>query len=1074
VLATHIVGGEMNYKSLGNDNYEITLTVYRDCYNGQAPFDNPAHIGVFDRDNNLLSTFLMYLSAPIENIPNAINSPCLVAPTEVCYEVARYTEVVSLQAIAGGYQLAYQRCCRNHTIINVQNPGAMGATITANIPDPFTTPVDANPVFNNLPPNFICLDAPFIFDHSATDPDGDVLVYELCIPYDGASQNNPMPSTPSPPPYDPIVYQFPYSISNFLGGVPMTINSMTGIIHAVPSTLGQFVYGIRVKEYRNGNYIGETRREFQVNVQECGTITIAGIFSPTIACGSPMASFLNLSYGAGSYSWNFGDPASGSNNTSTLAMPSHVYTDTGSFQVQLIAFSSIDPACNDTDYGVVYVYPEFNTLFSTNNIHCSPTFHFNDLSYGVDGAADYWYWDFGDGQSSGLQDPSHLYMFPGIYNVTLIASTDSGCTDTISKTINVLPLPNSQFSIGRDSCSNTISITNASTQASYYSWNFGDGGTILNPDNSYAYSATGTYTIQLIARSDSGCVDTSKVNVLIPPVPIPDFTFSYSACDSVVHFTNLSVNSTLYYWDFGDMSYAYNPSPNHLYHGNGPYTVTLQANSMGNVCQNSIEKVIELDITPTAYFDVTVDTCTRVVHIDNSSSPAIYSWNYGGAGTFSNDTYTYNATGNYNIQLIAQNNSGCADTMQIAILLPELPILDFSYDYSACDSIVHFTNLSINGTDYYWDFGDNNSSATFNASHLFPGNGPYIISLHVTGPGMTCANNMQEQIQLERNPIAMFNTALDTCFYKLQTNNQSQFASQYSWWISDGNFSTDANPSHDFMQAGNYSIRLIASTTSGCTDTSAISLNLPPKAIADYSIIHTDCDSLVSLSNNSQNASSYHWTFGDSDTSTLENPDHTYINPGNVQIQLVATSPHQCRDTVTKEIDLVFRIPAEFSLFTDTCSSITYFRNSSPRANTYDWDFGDGTESSATNPFHIYHSTNGYAVTFITNMGTVCEERTTGVVKFEEREGEIISIPNTFTPNNDGKNDRFHIFSYRPCEVYSLNIFNRWGERVYESDDALNVDWDGRYKGNFIEEGVYVYYLEGRTVNKTGYILVIK
>ena len=167
-FSTHIVGGEMNYKPLGNGDYEITMLIYRDCFNGQAPFDEPASIGVFDINNQLVTSFEIYLES-IETIANAINSPCLIPPSDVCYEVGHYTAIVNLPPLAGGYTLAYQRCCRNHTFINIQNPGAVGATIVATIPDAAAFPQDANPVFKNLPPTFICLDAPFIFDHSATE-----------------------------------------------------------------------------------------------------------------------------------------------------------------------------------------------------------------------------------------------------------------------------------------------------------------------------------------------------------------------------------------------------------------------------------------------------------------------------------------------------------------------------------------------------------------------------------------------------------------------------------------------------------------------------------------------------------------------------------------------------------------------------------------------------------------------------------------------------------------------------------------------------------------------------------------
>jgi gliding motility-associated-like protein len=1070
--ATHIVGGEMNYAYKGNNDYDITLILYRDCYNGIPPFDPYAHIAVYDAANQLVYADSIAL-ASVELIPNAINSPCLTPPTDVCYEVGTYYHTLNLPPKPGGYKIAYQRCCRNHTIINIQNPGDVGATIMCSIPDANMVPVDNNPVFNTLPPTFICNQAPWIFDHSATDADGDSLVYELCYPYEGASTFDPMPNIPSEPPYIPVTYQAPYSLANVLGGTPMTINPSTGQIHAVPESEGQFVYAIRVKEYRNGEYIGETRREFQVNVQECGTITLAGIFSPTIACGTLSANFLNLSYGAGTYSWNFGDNST-VNDTSTAANPTYTYTDTGTYIVELIAYSSINVLCNDTDYGVVYIYPEFNSQFDFEKTQCSGTVQFNDLSYGVNGDATYWQWYFGDGFTSNFQNPSHDYLFPGSYNVYLIASSDSGCTDTIMKVVNVLPVPNSQFTISLDSCAREITLINSSSQASSYSWNFGDGGTTPTTNNTYIYGTSGTFTIQLVAHTDSGCTDTSLVTVNIPTVPIPDFNFTVAPCDSVVHFTNLSQNSSNFSWDFGDSTYSYSTNPSHLFESDGPFTVTLTAAGSGMACINEVQYVVQLERIPAAVFSTTLDTCTREVHITNLSTQANYIWSYGGPGVYVNNTYTYALSGNYTIQLIAQSPSGCADTSQVTVQLPNLPVLFFNYNYQQCDSIVYFNNLSIDGSNYNWDFGDLNSSTTANPSHLYAGNGPYTVTLYATGNGMTCVEKITQTIQLDRKPIALFSTTLDTCAYAISVVNETEFANLYSWWISDGTVSNSTSLSHEFNSPGNYTIQLVALTNSGCVDTISSMVNIPPKAIADYSYQHYDCDSVVTFDNNSQNAVFYQWTFGDSNSSNAENPNHIYAYPGQVAIQLIVTSAHQCRDTMNKMLDLVFRIPADFSYAIDSCSSVTTFYNLSPKSNTYTWNFGDGSVSSETNPVHIYPTTENYTVTFVTNQGTICEERIEQKIRYEEREGEVISIPNSFTPNRDGKNDRFRIFSYRPCEVYAINIFNRWGERIYESDDALHDEWDGTYKGDFVQEGVYVYELKGKTINKSGYIVVIK
>jgi gliding motility-associated-like protein len=1070
--ATHIVGGEMNYEYKGNNEYDITLILYRDCFNGIPPFDPYAHISIYDANRQIVFADSMLL-ASVQPIPNAINSPCLTPPTDVCYEVGKYYHTLHLPPKPGGYTVAYQRCCRNHTIINIQNPGDVGTTIMCNIPDAIMIPVDNNPVFNTLPPTFICNQAPWIFDHSATDADGDSLVYELCYPYEGASTFDPMPDIPSEPPYTPVTYLSPYSLTNVLGGTAMTINPSTGEIHAVPESEGQFVYAIRVKEYRNGEYIGETRREFQVNVQECGTVTLAGIFSPTIACGSLSTSFLNLSYGAGTYSWSFGDPST-TNDTSTAANPSYTYSDTGTYIVQLIAYSSINVLCNDTDYGVVYVYPEFNSQFDFDKAQCSGSVQFNDLSYGETGNATYWQWYFGDGFTSGFQNPTHDYLFPGSYNVLLIASSDSGCTDTIMHTVNVLPVPNSQFAISLDSCAREITLYNSSSQASTYYWNFGNGDTIPLTSNTYIYGSSGTFTIQLIAQTDSGCTDTSQLTVTIPTVPIPDFGFTVAACDSVVHFTNLSQNSNSFSWDFGDLSYAYNSNPSHLFQSNGPFVVTLTAGGSGTNCVNEVQHLIQLERTPVASFTISLDTCTREVDITNLSSQANYIWNYGGPGTLANNTYTYALSGNYTIQLIAQSPSRCADTAQLSVQLPNLPVLFFNYDYQHCDSVVYFNNLSIDGTNYNWDFGDMSNSTNVNPVHLYSGNGPYTVTLYATGNGMSCAEEITQVVQLDRKPIAQFSTVLDTCAYKLSGDNQTEFANLYSWLISDGTVANSANLSHEFSAPGNYSIQLVALTNSGCTDTISSMINIPPKAIADYAYEHYDCDSLVNFVNNSQNAVSYEWTFGDLYSSNAENPNHIYSYPGHVDIQLIATSLHQCRDTINKQLDLVFRIPADFNYAIDSCSSVTTFFNLSPKASTYIWNFGDGSISSEANPVYVYPTTENYTVTFITNQGTVCEQSIEQKIRYEEREGEVISIPNAFTPNKDGKNEHFKIYSYRPCEIYAINIFNRWGERIYESDDALNDEWDGTYKGEFVQEGVYVYELKGKTVNKSGYIVVIK
>ena len=175
VFATHIIGGEIIYKYLGNNNYQITLKVYRDCNTGQAPFDDPAVLGVFNSAGALLSTISMGGPAITYIQPN-LNNPCITVPPDVCVEQAIYTSTQNLPSISGGYQIVYQRCCRNGTIVNILDPGNVGSTYIAKIPDVSVTGTNSSPYFNYFPPIAICEGMPLVFNHSATDPDGDQLV----------------------------------------------------------------------------------------------------------------------------------------------------------------------------------------------------------------------------------------------------------------------------------------------------------------------------------------------------------------------------------------------------------------------------------------------------------------------------------------------------------------------------------------------------------------------------------------------------------------------------------------------------------------------------------------------------------------------------------------------------------------------------------------------------------------------------------------------------------------------------------------------------------------------------------
>ncbi len=667
-FATHIVGGEMNYLYLGNSQYQITFTIYRDCYNGQAPFDDPASIGIYDGSGNLTANLSEYISVQ-GFVPNAINSPCLDPPIYVCYEYARYVFNVNLPAGGGAYTIAYQRCCRNHTIINLDNVQNTGATYVAVVTDPNIAAVNSNPIFNDLPPTFICRDAPFTFDHSATDPDGDSLVYELCTPFEGGDPINNSPSPPSPPPYSPVTFSPPYSVIDPLGGLPMEVNSITGILKATPNSLGQFVYGVCVKEYRNGVYLGETRRDFQVNVVPCPELTVASILSPTISCGSLDADFVNNSYHALSYKWDFGD-VNVLNDTSSLMNPVYTYPDTGDYWATLIAYSPENSLCNDTVKGLVHVYPEFLTRYYVSNYHCSNRFSFFDQSFGIHGRANFWQWDFGDGNFSSDSMPIHDYAVPGDYQVTLMSSADSACLDTMVRTVHVLRNPIADFSLTLDTCKYSINAINNSQYTSSSRWDFGDFNVNYSKNITHTYYNHGDYDVRLIVSTDSICEDTSVVHIYIPPLPVADFDYNVLTCDSNVNFINRSGNAVSYFWEFGDDETSQQISPSHSYSLSGYVPVRLTAASI-HECESELEKNIFFITKKIAAFDASLDSCSGYFNFFNvTDNSAIYYWDFGD-GTFSgekNPIHKYQKDGEHNVLLSLNRESQCSDSIGMKLV----------------------------------------------------------------------------------------------------------------------------------------------------------------------------------------------------------------------------------------------------------------------------------------------------------------------------------------------------------------------------------------------------------------------
>jgi gliding motility-associated-like protein len=405
--ATHIVGGEINYIYLGSNNYQIRLNIYRDCYAGQAAYDNPAYVGIFDIYGNLIQSLTVPFLGSDTLVPQ-VNYYCQITiPTNVCVEQTTYIFQVTLPPIIGGYRIEYQRCCRNGAILNIVDPGNTGETFTATIPNTTLVGNNSNPAFTYWPPVLICQTLPISVDLSATDPDGDSLVYTLCTPYDGADAVNPQPDPSTFTPLNNITWLYPYSVTNILGGtLPLTINSHTGLLTGSTGALGCYVVGVCVEEYRNGVLISETKRDFQFNVVDCNITVVSAFTIPSIHCNG-LVNFTNSSSGATHYHWDFGDPGA-SNDTSNITNPSYTYPGPGTYTVNLIASDNL---CSDTNTSTLIIQAPFSVYIGPDTIlSIGQTI---TVSSNLSGPGYTYVWSTGETGSS-IQVNS-----PGTYSVTV-------------------------------------------------------------------------------------------------------------------------------------------------------------------------------------------------------------------------------------------------------------------------------------------------------------------------------------------------------------------------------------------------------------------------------------------------------------------------------------------------------------------------------------------------------------------------------------------------------------------------------------------------------------------------------
>lgn len=723
--------------------------------------------------------------------------------------------------------------------------------------------------------------------------------------------------------------------------------------------------------------------------------------APLSTCATGKVQFTNQSYGANEWLWIFGD-----GSFSTDRNPLHQFGDTGLFTIKLIASST---GCRDTVERINYVHinPPIGRYNIIRNCENPYQVQFRDSSIGGKS----YKWIFGDGDSSSVQHPLHIYKTTGTFNFTFTVYQDS-CSYVTSGVIRIVDEHPVIISSDSALCRNSIVTFSASNinanNIAQYTWLFGDGKTVTtsSPDITHSYSAAGTYFAKLITTDVLGCKDTTQTIIINVYGATAMFSSSEGTCvNRDIIFIDSSKTDgkhaiTQWEWNPGDGNVYTNTVPafSHNYTSAGIFGVQLKIiDSFG--CSDSLFKPSAVIITdPVAAFSLSDSikcSANSVSFINQSNGLNLnYQWNFddGVNSTEHSPLHTYNTEGIYNVQLKVSDRFGCTDSFRVQQVISD-PAAKFiaSDSFSSCPPLlVNLTNSSKTYTNLSWSFGDGSTSDLANPSHYYTSPGTYQLKLIATGFG-NCQDSTYKTI-IVKGPSGSFTFSPSTICAddKVSFTVNSINSTRYLWDFSDGltTITTNSTASHVYDVPGYFVPKLILIDTAGCEvpiispDTIKV-MGVKAKIGFDDRIF---CDSAViqfadsSIMHNDL-PSQYEWSFGDGYSSNHPNPLHTYKRPGVFNVKLRITTSFGCVDSAIAESPITINTSPEIKINENSgvCLNDSFqFKGTilQPEDSrlSWNWSFANGQTSSKQNPVKIFNVEGTYIVKAIATNEKGCSD----------------------------------------------------------------------------------------------------
>lgn len=785
--------------------------------------------------------------------------------------------------------------------------------------------------------------------------------------------------------------------------------------------------GVGSSMLANPSYTYASAGTFQVNLQVtdangCTDDTTISVtvhplptpgFSSTVACVYDTTEFTNTSFSTGTttvaWFWDFGD-GSGS---STAENPRYAYQSAGTFRASMTVTDA--RGCQTSIARDVIVNPLPEADFKAEDVPLGQQTNFTDSSTSSVGIINQWSWDFADGNTSTLRNPTHTYGAVGVYSVELEVVNSNGCKDSVIKDVTVFGLPVPDF-VADTVCEGQVtSFTDRSTETAgaiqQWSWDFGDGrGSSMLRNPKYTYDQAGVYNVRLTITDINGTVVDTIKSVVVDTLPLPNFVSDVVCLNDTTEFQNTSVGRSsplqTSIWDFGDnIGTSVSTSPSYRFRSSGLFNTQLTVID-ANGCVDSITKTVTVNSLPIVSFtsnEACLNDSTFFTDISSGRGVPLVDWAWsfgdGNTSTRENPSNLYPAAGVFPVSLEVENSNGCRNSGIQNIRVNPLPDVDISVTANCFEDTTFFQGISgIDGSNvstWDWAFGDNSGASTFrNPRYVYQDTGIYQVRLEVIDTN-TCRNNTVETVEIFDNPTVGFTSSAACVGAATNFTDQTQMVSgaaitTWVWDFGDGNSSNAQNPVHTYAAPGSYSVSLTVTDARGCSETLIRTLVVRPLPVPDF-VASTACQgdstSFVDASiPASAPLNSWIWSLGDGKTTTGQLPFHLYPSSGNYNVRLSVRDTHGCAAAVIKTVR-VNRLPvAAFDPSPSCEGSATFFQNNSTSQDAqliviHEWDFGDNLgRSGARNPQYTFgaagiypvelavRDTNGCADTIVKNV----------------------------------------------------------------------------------------------------------